>query len=48
MLLANSFEKDCFKLMLNSMYAKIMGNLPKRVSARLANNEKDFLNTPAD
>ena len=42
---ANSFEKDFFKLMINSVYGKTMENLQKRISVRLVNNEKD---TPAN
>ena len=42
-LAANSFEKDFFKLMINSVYGKTMENLRKRMNVRLANNEKDFL-----
>ena len=40
---ANSFEKDFFKLMINSVYGKTMENLRKRINARLINNKKDFL-----
>ena len=40
---ANNFEKDFFKLMINSVYGKTMENLRKRMNVRLANNEKDFL-----
>ena len=40
---ANSFGKDFFKLMINSVYGKTMENLRKRMNVRLANNEKDFL-----
>ena len=39
----NSFEKDFFKLMINSVYGKTMENLRKRINARLINNKKDFL-----
>ena len=40
---ANDFEKDFFKLMINSVYRKTMENLRKRINLRLVNNEKDFL-----
>ena len=40
----NDFEKDFFKLMINSVYGKTMENLRKRVNVRLINNAKDFLN----
>ena len=40
---ANSFEKDFFKLMINSAYSKTMENLRKRIDVRLVNNDKDFL-----
>ena len=40
---ANSFEKDFFKLMINSVYGKTMENLQKRINVRLVNKEKDFL-----
>ena len=39
----NDFEKDCFKLMINSVYGKTMENLRKRINVRFVNNEKDFL-----
>ena len=40
---ANDFEKDFFKLLINSVYGKTMENLRKRMNVRLVNNEKDFL-----
>ena len=40
---ANDFEKDIFKLMINSVYRKTMENLRKKINVRLVNNEKDFL-----
>ena len=40
---ANDFQKDFFKLMINSVYGKKMENLRKRINVRLINNEKDFL-----
>ena len=39
----NSFEKDFFKLIINSVYGKTMENLSKRINVRLVNNEIDFL-----
>ena len=39
MILKNIF----FKLMINSVNRKTMGNLRKRISVRLVTNEKDFL-----
>ena len=38
----NDFEKDFFKLMINSAYGKIMENLREKINVRLLNNEKDF------
>ena len=40
---ANSFEKDFFKLMINSVYGKTMENLRKRINVRQVNKENDFL-----
>ena len=40
---ANDFEKEFFKLMINSVYGKTIENLRKRINVRLVNNEKDFL-----
>ena len=40
---ANDFEKYFFKLMIDSVYGKIMENLRKRINVRLVNNEKHFL-----
>ena len=39
----NDFEKDFFKLMINSVYGKTIENLPKRINVRLLNNAEDFL-----
>ena len=38
----NDFDKDFFKLMINSVYGETMGNLRKRINVRFVNNEKDF------
>ena len=40
----NDFEKDFFKLMINSVYGKTMENLRKRINVRWINNAKDFFN----
>ena len=34
---------DFFKLMINSVYGKIIKNLRKRINVRLVTNEKDFV-----
>ena len=39
----NDFEKDFFKLMINSVYGKTMENLRKRINVRFVNDKKDFL-----
>ena len=39
----NDFEKDFFKLVINSIYGKTIENLRKRIHVRLVNNKKDFL-----
>ena len=40
---ANNFEKEFFRLMINSVYGKTMENLRKRITVRTVNNEKHFL-----
>ena len=40
---ANSFEKNYFKLMNNSVFGKTMENLKKRMSVKLANNAKYYV-----
>ena len=40
---ANDFEKDFFKLMINSGYGKTIENLRKRINVRLVNDAEDFL-----
>ena len=39
---ANSFEKDFFESMINSVYSKTVENLWKGINVRLVNNEKIF------
>ena len=39
---ANDFEKYFFKLMINSVYGKTIGNIRKRINVRFVNNKKDF------
>ena len=39
----NDFDKDFFKLNINSVYGKTMENLRKRINVRFVNNKKDFL-----
>ena len=40
---ANDFEKDFFKLMINSVYGKTMKKLREGINVRLINNAEDFL-----
>ena len=40
---ANDFEKDFFRLMINSVYEKAIENLRKRINVRLVNKAEDFL-----
>ena len=39
---ANDFEKDFFKLRINSAYGKTIENLRKRINVRLVNKAEDF------
>ena len=39
----NDFEKDFFKLIINSVYGKTIEHLRKRINVRFVNIEKDFL-----
>ena len=39
----NNYEKNFFKLMINSVYGKTMENLRKRVNVRLIDNAKDYV-----
>ena len=39
----NSFLKDFFKLMDNSVFGKTFENLKKRINVKLVNNAKDYV-----
>ena len=39
---ANDFEKDFFKLIINSVYGKTMENLRKRINVRFVINENGY------
>ena len=39
---ANDFEKEFFKLMINSVYGKTIQNLRKRISVRLVKKAEIF------
>ena len=40
---ANHFEKDFFKLMINSVHGKTIENLRKRINVRLVNKAEELL-----
>ena len=39
----SDFEKQFFRLMINSVYGKSMENLRKRISVKLINNTRDYV-----
>ena len=38
----NSFERNLFKLLVNSIYGKCMENIRKRINIKLIKNSKDY------
>ena len=40
---SNNFDKDFFKLMINSVFGKTMENLRKKICLELINNAKDYV-----
>ena len=38
----NSFDREFFKLMVNSIYGKTAENIRKRINVKLINNSKDY------
>ena len=40
----DEFNKNFFKLLINCVYSKSMGNIRKRINFRLINDSKEYLN----
>ena len=40
----DEFNKNLFKMLINRIYGKSMGNVRKRISVKLINDSKDYLN----